>query len=386
MGFLNDLFSGWLGQKKPAQIFLDDCAWLDTTGQLYARNLALGYCVNMIANAVGKCEFKTYKANKEAKAEEYYLWNFEPNPNQNGSEFLHQLITKLLIEGECLVIEPSKNNKLYVADSFTLEPKALTEDRFTNITVKGHDIKKVYKQSDVLYFKLSEAPSKLMLQGIDDLYKQLFASSVKAYKKSAGSKYKYTYDTIPPAGSDERAAFDKLISEGIKKFLESDDAAMPVGKGYDFVEVGAQSRAAATSRDIKALVDDVCEIYAKAFGIPPQFLTSTVDGIGDAFDQFMTNCITPIVELIAKEINRKRYGYEAFAKGDYLEVDTDKVVYHDVFKVATSIDKLVASGAQSINDIRRKLNEPIIFEDYANALWMTKNYAPASEVLNMLTG
>ena len=44
--------------------------------------------INMIAGAIGKCEFRTFKAGKPYKAEEYYLWNYEPNANQNSTQFI----------------------------------------------------------------------------------------------------------------------------------------------------------------------------------------------------------------------------------------------------------------------------------------------------------
>ena len=56
------------------------------------RELAFHTCVAMIANAVGKCTFKTYRKHEENRGEEYYLWNVEPNPNQNSTAFLHKLI------------------------------------------------------------------------------------------------------------------------------------------------------------------------------------------------------------------------------------------------------------------------------------------------------
>ena len=59
------------------------------------RELAFHTCVAMIANAVGKCTFKTYRKHEENRGEEYYLWNVEPNPNQNSTAFLHKLIYQL---------------------------------------------------------------------------------------------------------------------------------------------------------------------------------------------------------------------------------------------------------------------------------------------------
>ena len=69
------------------------------------RNLAFQTAVNLVANSISKCEFKTYFKNKEVKKEEYYLFNIEPNKNQNSSQFIHKWIGKLYEENECLIIE-----------------------------------------------------------------------------------------------------------------------------------------------------------------------------------------------------------------------------------------------------------------------------------------
>ena len=72
------------------------------------RELAFHTCVAMIANAVGKCTFKTYRKHEENRGEEYYLWNVEPNPNQNSTAFLHKLIYQLYKENEVLIISGGK--------------------------------------------------------------------------------------------------------------------------------------------------------------------------------------------------------------------------------------------------------------------------------------
>ncbi len=75
------------------------------------RELAFHTCVAMIANAVGKCTFKTYRKHEENRGEEYYLWNVEPNPNQNSTAFLHKLIYQLYKENEVLIISGGKKQE-----------------------------------------------------------------------------------------------------------------------------------------------------------------------------------------------------------------------------------------------------------------------------------
>ena len=93
----------------------------DAVQEYRLRELAFHVCVNMIANAVGKCEFLTFREGKPIREKEYWLWNVEPNPNQNSTVFLHKLIYQLYSHNEALVIATSRRTgeeMLVVADSF----------------------------------------------------------------------------------------------------------------------------------------------------------------------------------------------------------------------------------------------------------------------------
>ena len=107
-----------INEKLPAV----SCDELLEAGEEYMiRELAFNVCVSLIANAVGKCEFKTYRGGKEIREGEYYLWNVEPNTNQNSTAFVHKLIYKLYSENEALVISTHHRDgreMLAVADSF----------------------------------------------------------------------------------------------------------------------------------------------------------------------------------------------------------------------------------------------------------------------------
>ena len=70
--------------------YIDEYALV--VGDIYIREMAFWSATNLMANAISKCEFKTYLKGDEVKKQEYYLWNVEPNKNQNSSAFLHKLI------------------------------------------------------------------------------------------------------------------------------------------------------------------------------------------------------------------------------------------------------------------------------------------------------
>lgn len=346
--------------------------YCEVFGDVYIREMMFWQAVNLIARAVGRCEFRTFYGGVEEKKRWYYQWNIEPNPNQNANEFWMQALSKLYRHNECLIIE--NKGHMYVADSFTVTPYALYEDVFRGVQVKGFTFDRAFKQSEVLFFSLNEVNMRNVLNGLYVSYSKLIEYSMKAYQRSRGTKGVFKYDTLPVAGTPEREAFDRLVNKRISEWLSSDTAALPLGRGQDWVEPKDKTYASESTRDIRALVDDIGDFTARAFGIPPVLMNGSVQETTAAIDQFLTFCIDPLADMIAAEINRKTNGYEGFRGGDYLQIDTKTIKHTDLLGVATSIDKLISSGVFSINDIRGMVNEPLIAEPWADEHFITKNY------------
>jgi HK97 family phage portal protein len=363
-------------------LFIEEYA--STACDVCFREMAFWSAVNLIANAISKCEFKTFMGGKEVKGEEYYLWNIEPNQNQNSSEFIHQWIAQLLRKNECLIVE--NGGKLYVADSFAVTPYALYEDTFTQVTVKNFTFNRSFVQSEVLYFKLSEQNMRQVANALFDSYSKLLEYSMKAYQKSRGTKGIFSYETLPVTGTPERAAFDALINDKIGKWLNGDNAALPLGKGQSWKELEHKTYSNESTRDIRAQIDDISDFTAKCYGIPTALLRGDVQGTKDAVDNFLTFCIDPLVDMLQEEINRKRNGYSGMSKGNYLKIDTKQIRHVDVLSVSTAVDKLIGSGAFCINDIRVVCGEQIIDEPWAWQHYVTKNYEAIEAALTLLKG
>mgnify|MGYP000949105605 FL=1 len=381
ISWLVDRFGGPVSVSYNGDLFEE---YEDLVGDIYIRELAFLSAVNLVANAVSKCEFKTFTKGKEEKGREYYLWNLEPNKNQNSSVFIHKLISKLYRNNECLVIDQS--GQLLVADNFNRKPYALYEDVFTQVQVGDFTFDRSFAQSEVLYFNLTESDTKKVVDGLYNSYSKLITYSMKAYQKSRGTKGIFQYDTLPVAGTPERDAFDKLINEKIKKWLDGDSAALPLGRGQEWKELEKKTYSSESTRDIKALVDDISDFTARAFGIPPALLRGDVQDTSKAVDQLLTFCIDSLVDMIQEEINRKRNGYAGFSQGTYLKIDTKTMKHVDLLSVSTAIDKLISSGAFCVNDIRELVGEPVIEEDWANEHFITRNYMPFEEALKALKG
>lgn len=384
MGLISWLIDKFGGKPVPTNFRFDEDEYASLVFDIYVREMAFWSAVNIVANAVSKCEFKTYLNGKEDKGKEYYLWNIEPNKNQNSSRFLNKLIAKLYRDNECLVIE--QNGQLLVADSFNRKPYALYDDVFTEVRVEDFTFARSFVQSEVLYYQLNEENVRKLVNGLYESYSKLIAYSMKAYQRSRGTKGIFKYDTIPVAGTPEREAFDALINRKIKQWMEGDNAALPLGRGQEWKELQHKTYTNESTRDIRAQIDDIFDFTARAFGIPPALLRGDVQDTSKAIDQLLTFCIDPLVDMLQEEINRKRNGYDGFSKGTYIKIDTKCIKHVDLLSVATAIDKLIGSGAFCINDIRKAVGDEPIDEPWANQHFITKNYETVENALTALEG
>ena len=366
-----------------------DCRIFIELAQEYAlRELAFESCVNMIANALGKCEFKTYQGGKEIKGGEYYTWNIEPNPNQNSTAFLHKLINRLYRDNEALIIStigPGGREYLNVADSFTqLHAYPVKENQYQNVVVGDKTYPQTFLESDVLHLKLNNRDIKKVLDAMYSTYSKMIAASEKAFGYEFGQHWKVHVAGVPMGDATFQQQFKEVMEKQIVPFFKSENGVLLEHDGYDYQSISSDAKS--TSRDIRALYDDIFDFTARAFHIPTVLLSGEIAGTSDAFTRWLTLCIDPLCDQLQEEANRKRYGYYAWKQGNYLRIDTSSLIHFDMFAQAGNVDKLVSSGVFTVNMILEAAGIPPIDEVWANEHFITKNYAPIAEVLKSLEG
>lgn len=385
-------FKDWLIQKfaPPRSVTIEgivaDEDVQQAISELYLKELAFWTCVNKIANALSKCEFKTYYRNVEKKEKEWYRWNIEPNQNQNATAFINKLIGMLYRKNEALVIEI--NGKIYVADSYQKEKYALRDYEFRKVMVDDYTFNDVFYMSDVFFFELNSKDVKKYIDNMNASYSKLMSCAFKAYQKSRGSRGILNINAQAQAAQNFSETFDTLMSEHFTNFFKKDNAVLPLFDGYNYQDISQNSKTYSTenTRDIKALADDTYEFTARAFSFPPSLAKGDVQDTSKAVDELLTFVIDSLAKMIEQEINRKEGGYINFSQGNYVRIDTTTVKHIDIFDIATPIDKLISCGVFSVNDILELLGKPRINEDWANQHIITKNYANIEDVINAMIG
>lgn len=345
--------------------------------EVSVRELALSVCINMIANAVGRCEFQTYQNGEPVRGREYYTWNIEPNINQNSSAFLHQMVDQLVRNNEVLMISTvhrDGHEMLVVADAWSTPeryPQKMQE--YKNVRVGEVTYRKTFRENEVLHLILHNQDIRGVVDRLWDSYSKLYAVASRAYTWGQGTHLKVKVDQMPQSSDKDIRTFQQIMTEQVRPFLESENGVLPQYAGYDYSDMGGSANADRTTRDIRALIDDIFDFTALSVGIPPVLVKGVVEGTKDAVSRWMTTGIDPICDQLEEEINRKRYGFEAWQRGDYLHIDTSTVSHFDLFANAANAEKIIGSGMCSINDVLRAAGKPPIDADWANAHWLTLN-------------
>lgn len=371
-------FFRWLRERSQSDPVEVTCRELFDAAQEYqVRELSFWVCVNMVANALGRCEFRTFQANEEVKGREYYLWNVSPNTNQNSSAFLHKLVARLYQNNEALVVDTMKRgdlDSLVVAD--TWEPPALWPSRqneYSGVTVDEYQFQYPFYENSVIHLRLNQTNMKPILDGLYQSYWRMVSAAMKAYTWGNGQHWKVHVNQIAQGDKGWAEKFQEMIAAQVKPFLESDGAILPEFDGYTYENVSGASGASRDTRDIRAMIEDIFDFTARGFLIPSVLVNGSVEGTADANTRFLTNCIDPLADQLQEEINRKRYGYEGWIRGNFLRIDTSSIIHFDIFANAANVEKLVGSGAFTINDVLRAANQPPITEPWGDEHFMTLN-------------
>lgn len=346
------------------------------------RELCFWSCVHYIAALVGRCEIRTYVNREEKREKEYWLWNVEPNVNQNAATFWHKVVAKLYEENEALIIRTSRRDgqdAFVVADDWiTPEHWPSKENEYQGVVVGDMQYSKTFYENEVLHLTLNHRNLKLVINGITASYMRLVQAAMNAYGWQNGQHWKVHVNQMASTQDGWLNNFQQMLEAQIKPFLQAGSAILPEFDGYDFVNLGkdAGSSAQKDTRDIRAMIDDIMLFTATGLGIDAVLINGKVEATGDAMKRTLTRTVDPICDQFNQEVNRKRYGRENWESGNYVRMTSSAINHFDLFDMAANIEKLMGSG-WSYNDIQRAIGGETIDEDWANQHFVTKNFGAA---------
>lgn len=347
------------------------------------RELAFWCCVNLIATAAGRCEFCTFRRGEKVRGPVYYLWNVEPNVNQNSTVFLHKLVATLYQENEALIVPhwlDTAFDAIAVADSWQVkEGTAFEPVRYEDVVIGQSSIPSIAGDR-ALHLALNYCDIGPVIKGIYTAYTKLVSSATRNYIWSNGQHWKVHVSQLASGQEGWGDAFQKQVDSQIRPFLNSSSSVLPELDGWSYENVDKGFETGRDASHIRSLVNDIFDFTANAFLIPPVLLRGQVEGVGDAQGRFLSQCIDPLMDQLSEEVNRKLYGYRLWKERSFLQVDTSAIGHFDLFANAANIEKLIGSG-YSYNDVQRASGGQEINEPWADRHFITKNFDEAQNAL-----
>ncbi|WP_197228823.1 phage portal protein, partial [Bacillus thuringiensis] len=270
-------------------------------------------------------------------------------------------------------------------DEFTVDHYAFKENEYKNVVIGDLSLRREYKESEVLCFKLNDENIMQVIDGMYESLGRLLISSINYYKRKNSKRFLLKGNFFRAQDDETQKQVDELFDNQLKNWLDpnKETSTFQLQDGYsleDFSDGQKGTSSNGTSRDIAALINDIFNYVATAFHVPVGILKGDVADIEKQMDSFLAFCINPIAKLIQDEFNRKMYKKKDFLKRSYLKIDTTKIKVVDITKLATALDKLFAIGGLSINDILTILGREPIEEEWANKRFVTKNYQEADSL------
>jgi len=370
--------SSWLSRfgKKDSYNLLE--LFADTnTYDLAIQDFAMQMAINLIAGIIAKCEIKTISEGKLVKDREYYLLNYEPNVNQNASDFFMELISKLLYYNEVLVVE--SGGQLLIADSFNRKTYALYPNIYENVRRGDFEFSRTFSEQDVMYFRYANSNIKGLLDSLLTGYVKLISNAADKFKRSGGRKGVLDLNKIATGTEERKKELDDLFNNRFKSFYNAENSLIALPNGVEYRELAALTTGQQDVGNMLSLTKEAFTRTAQAFKIPGSLLLGDVADLDSSLNEMLTVCICPLCDTIETELIRKRIGATAFRKGTTVKIDTTAIKHFDLLEMANSADKLIASALYNVDEVREKLGDVPLNTWWSTEYYMTKNYSPVGE-------
>ncbi len=369
MSWLSDIFSR--NKSLAPSLYDREIYGVPVEQRAYLKYLALEICINFIARSIGQTEFRIMQNGKRIYDDWDYLLNVRPNTDSSAADFWEEVIYKLIFDSEVLVIL-SDTNDLLIADSFTREEYAVYPDKFKNVTVKDYTFARTFDMDEVIYLRYNNKKLQYFMNGMfkdfTDLFSRMiqtamFSNQVRALASVEGTT------NLDKENTDKLQTFmDKLFNA----FKTKAFAIVPKLKGFDYTEIANGSNNGRSVEDIMKVLDKTIEYVAELLGIPPALINGSLSEYETAVKSYVKFTLDSLLKKIMDELNAKLIDKNEYMNGKRIKAFGIQI--KSIFDIANSIDKLIASGAFSRNDVREEIGKDRVDDPELDKYVLTKNY------------
>jgi len=346
----------------------------DTTHRAYLKKMSLETCINFIGRTISQSDFRFMKNKKREFNDWHYLLNVRPNTDQSAADFWQNFIYKLIYDNEVLVVLTDTND-LLIADSFDRNEYAIYPDVFSDVTVKDYTFKRTFRMDEVIHISYNNEKLTSFMSGTFEDYANLYSRMVEISLRNNQIRGTVSVESTQSLNEENRTKLQKFIDKLFDAFRNNSVAIVPKLKGFEYNEVAKGESNGSSIDELtklkRALVDEVAEIL----GIPKALIHGDLSEYETAIKAYVKFPIGALVKKIEDELNAKLIPKEEFLKGSNIEVKG--VTEKDLIDNAEAVDKLVASGAFTRNEVRELFGAERSDNPELDEFVITKNYTKA---------
>lgn len=336
------------------------------TGQrIHLQETALETVVTYITDRASLVLLKT----NEQKL--HHRWNVRPNPYQNAQEFKRELLRKMLIDGECMVVQETSNNHyLHIASSYSEEREGMGEVFYNDVTVEGENLG-TKPASEVYMFRYKNERVSKWIQQLDRDYVDLFNRIVEIQKLQSQLRIYPKFRTVGAKNRESQEKFMKFLEKFQEAVNTQQVVITPTQDDYDISENKSAFKGFnvdEVSKVERIYLSNVCRLY----GISPSLFSVELADITEHRDDFV-RFVHSIMQILATEINSKYFqDNEMELKESQVRVVTFYLEYNSTFKAANAIEKLLGAG-HTIDQIREMQGLDPIGDEHTTRRYLTRN-------------
>lgn len=368
------IFDKILGRNEAIEFSYDLDLIRETSHKAYIKKWALDTCINHIARTISQTKFEIIDGeSKDTTSTTHYKLNVRPNTDESAATFWQKVIRKLIYDNEVLIVVTDSKD-LIIADDFVREEYALYDDIFDHIMIGDFEYERSFRMSEVIYLEYNNESITNMLMGLFSDYGDIFGRMIKSNLMNNQIRATLAMDTSVSMKEESQQKMQSFINKAYESFDKNDIAILPLQKGYEYKEHSSNNGAKTSSQieDMAKVPNQLLSYVASNLGIPLPLLDGSVADIEAMTDNYMKFCINHFIEKIVDELNAKLFSERGYKKGKRIKAVT--IGAKTPIEKAEAIDKLVASGSFTPNEVRDMFNYPHIEDKEMDKVMVTKNY------------
>lgn len=371
-----------MGRNEAIEFSYDFELLRDTSQKAYIKRWALDTCINHIARTISQTKFEIMDAGvKENNSTTYYKLNVRPNTDESAATFWQKVIRKLIYDNEVLIVVTDTKD-LIIADDFVREEYALYDDIFKQIMVDDFEFERSFKMSEVIYLEYNNESINNLLSGLFSDYGEIFGRLYQANLMNNQIRATLSTDANLALNDRSQEAMQNFINKAYEAYASNDIAIVPIQKGYTYEEHSSKNASKTSSQieDLAKVPNQLLSYVASNLGIPLPLLDGSVADIEAMTENYMKFCINHFIEKIVDELNAKLFSERGYKEGKRIEAIT--IGAKTPLEKAEAIDKLVASGSFTPNEVRALFNYAHIEDEEMDKVMVTKNYIKKEDLSN----